>query len=745
MSQMWVGIRSVSLIVGLLLVFGPAEPARGMPLGMSRGGPGASDVALEPADAPPGTAADAPTRAQSAAHGDPLNPLDPAPVMTLPTTAGDLKIGGKAGDESYVLLGFSPDSPVATEIWKSQPAVLIASSPRDVHYVFMSYGATPEIVQAEIDGIRGRVDAAIAALPSAADRAHWAAHMHYVTQNPLTLTDPAADLLADWGSIIASVHAEWRDAAGAKQAITTRGMTDTGWAASLAETGPVTALLSDNGNLACNSDGAPTSAITETIALVERGVCPFAEKALNIVKHGGAGMLMFSDARPKARMLGSCTGCDIPVTMIDREPGLQLRAELATGNTVTVTLSVGTVLGADGLAVDHRGRIREFGTIPFPFPQFLDEPLDNFLLVAKEAEHYHYEYARDTKLAEESAARAVTVLPVYEGVWADDPGWTGRRAYAEVEFPDKATMASFDTLEVDFGYNCPDNRKAQCPAWDYLIYLYKCDKDNPDVCNTEFGRWITPYWSGGHWVTDLSPMLALVNEGGRQRFGFWTVQRYKLDMSFRLSNRGKGLVPKRAVPLLFGAPFWKDYNKNYHPMEFEVPDWAEKVEVVALITGHGGNDDEGCGEFCNHTHHFVVNGGTEHVKEHPTAGTLMGCADRVNEGVIPNQAGTWIFGRAGWCPGLDVPPWTFDITSDVHKGQINELTYRGLFDGKDYRSTVGGDPNKPPDGGYDARIEMTSWLVYYAKPGVEAGPAAPPRARIPGTVYVPVVHNGAGE
>ncbi len=749
MSRTFVPVRSLVLVSALLLTAGwgmvgrqipwEAGGASTQPQGPGVAGPAGGSPATHGVE-PPG-----PNRIDTTAQAAPLNPFDPAPAMTLPTTAGALKIGGQAGNESYVLLGYSADSPVAQAIWQSQPSALIASSPRDVHYVFMSYGATPELVQSDIAGMRQRVEAAIAALPDAAERAHWSAHFHYVTENPLTLDDPAADLLADWGSILARVNAQWRDGAGQAQAIDTLGTTDTGWATSLADSGPVTAQLTDYGNLACNSDGGPTNAITETIALVERGVCPFAEKGANIARHGGVGMLMFTDTRPKGRLLGACADCDIAAVMIDRDPGLKLREALAAGYAVSTTLSVASVLGADGLAVDHKGRVREFGTIPFPFPQFTDPPLDNLMLVAKEAQYFNYEHRLDSRLAEESAADKVTVLPVYQGVWADDPGWTGRRAYADVDFPDAATMATFDTLEVDFGYNCPDNRKAQCPAWDYLVYLYKCDKDNPDVCNTEFGRWITPYWSGGRWVTDLSPMLALVNEGGRQRFGFWTVQRYKLDMTFRLSNRGKGLVPKRAVPLLFGAPFWKDYNKHYHPMEFEVPDWAEKVEVVALITGHGGNDDEGCGEFCNHTHHFSINGGAEHVREHPTASTLMGCADRVHEGVVPNQAGTWIFGRAGWCPGLDVPFWTFDITPELRKGQINELTYKGLFKGQEYRSTANGDPNTPPQGGYDARIEMTSWLVYYAKPGVQAGPVDPPRARIPGKVFVPVVHNGQGE
>ncbi len=746
MTRLWIPVRATAglLFATLLLSLAPAsaEPPSGAAAGGPRaagrsaglgagaaksGGEAGFAAALSPGDRTAPTADPADGGASVDQAG--LAPYDPAPAITLPTTAGDLTIGGGPSDTSHVLIGHSTRSPSGDAIWTASPAALIAASPPDVHYVFMSYADTPAAVAADIDGMRSRVDAAIAALPGAADRQHWTDHVHYVTANPLTLGGAAAAWLEGWGMIVADVRADWVDAAGMPQSLRVEGTTDTGWAAPLTRVGPVTGPLADYGNLACGAD-VPAAPLAGKIALVERGTCTFSEKAANAVKHGATGVVLYTDARPKLQMGGTCAACNVPVTMIDRDPGLALKAQLAAGVAVTATLGVATVVGADAAAVDHRGRVRELGTIPFPFPQFTDPPLDNLMLVAKEAELYHYEHTLDARLAAEEQAGGITKIPVYTGVWHDDPGWTGRRAIADVTLPDAATMATFDTLEVDFTMSCTGNRKSQCPAWDYLVYLYLCDPANPDQCNVEFGRWITPYWSGGRWVTDLSPMLALINEGGPRRFGFWTVQHYKLDMTFRLSNRGKGLVPKRAVPLLSGGDYRQGYNQRYSPMAFEMPDWAEKVEVVALITGHGQNDDEGCGEFCNHTHHFAVNGGAEHVKEHPTAGTLMGCADRVGEGVVPNQAGTWIFGRAGWCPGLDVPPWSFDITADVRRGGDNVLTYKSLFNGEDYVSTSGGDPNTPPANGWDARIEMTSWLVYSARPGVAAGPVAAPRALV---------------
>ena len=70
-----------------------------------------------------------------------------------------------------------------------------------------------------------------------------------------------------------------------------------------------------------------------------------------------------------------------------------------------------------------------------------------------------------------------------------------------------------------------------------------------------------------------------------------------------------------------------------------------------------------------------------------------GCENEVSNGVVANQYGSWPYGRAGWCAGQDVKQWSHDITSWVDmNGQVNELTYRGLFNGQEYNPT--GETNK---------------------------------------------------
>ena len=85
-----------------------------------------------------------------------------------------------------------------------------------------------------------------------------------------------------------------------------------------------------------------------------------------------------------------------------------------------------------------------------------------------------------------------------------------------------------------------------------------------------------------------------------------------------------------------------------------------------------------------------------------TSGNLYGCANQVPIGVVPNQYGTWIHGRGGWCPGQEVIPWTANITDDLVMGGENTLAYRGLLDGAE--RTVEST---------DGRIEVSSYLVLF--------------------------------
>lgn len=369
-------------------------------------------------------------------------------------------------------------------------------------------------------------------------------------------------------------------------------------------------------------------------------------------------------------------------------------------------------------AIDRTQHVREVGQLGQLTRGGLAPDLT---YLVHEAIYYNFEWDREQRLRE----RPATVIPLLENATVEET------AFAEVVLPDAATMATFDTLEVDLTMNCVNHRDGDCGAWDYLSDLRLCETSIPSGdadgglptdaatdaasdattpaprCETEIARWITPYWREGRWITDISPMLALLRNGGRQRFRWYATRQwdprpanYVVSLSLRFSNRGRGMRPVEARPLWNGGAFDAEYNNRHPPVQFTVPAGTRRVEIYALVTGHGDATNQ-CAEFCNHTHHFTVNGVT-HTLAFPEARSIDGCARRVDRGVVPNQHGTWYFGRGGWCPGWDVQPYVVDVTPDLRPGQPNEIAYRAL---------VGTMP--PAPGRSYGNIQLTSYLVFW--------------------------------
>jgi len=265
-------------------------------------------------------------------------------------------------------------------------------------------------------------------------------------------------------------------------------------------------------------------------------------------------------------------------------------------------------------------------------------------------------------------------------------------------------MADFDTLEVDVTVHCHHDPQ-NCSEWDRIAYVWACDDE---ACETryELVRWITPYSRPGlrRWVMDATPMLSMLRDGGERTFrvemgpGWEAATERDVAVSLRLSTRGD-LPRATGFELAFrGGGFNAEYNARYEPFPFTPPGGAARVELVTIISGHGQTDGDNCAEWCNHEHHFEVNGNLHLVSYPGQAGQPFGCAERVIDGVPPGQWGNWAPLRAGWCPGLPVDAVRFDITDEVELGAENVLTYRGQF--------ASGEPR----GG---NVDMSTFVVFY--------------------------------
>ena len=297
-------------------------------------------------------------------------------------------------------------------------------------------------------------------------------------------------------------------------------------------------------------------------------------------------------------------------------------------------------------------------------------------------------------------------------------GWGGGFTSTQsAEFP--ANLTQYDTLEVYHEHACDDrvNRFQKsdgtyggCHEWDYEANLRICDRDNDSSCGTEFMRWITTYGREGKWLTDISPYLFMLEHEDNRTFKYRGANKGDLTITLLLSDWDSGERGEDAVFAFTGGQFDGTYNNESRynrQLNFTVPSWATKVEIVATITGHGfGKDNANCAEFCDHEHHYEMNGFSTY-EWHPLVYSNEGCENEVSNGVVANQFGSWPYGRAGWCAGQDVKKWIHDITLWTDSaGGNNHLTYQGLFNGQEYVPSDG-------IGNGQRNIHAEIWVVFY--------------------------------
>ena len=426
-----------------------------------------------------------------------------------------------------------------------------------------------------------------------------------------------------------------------------------------------------------------------------------------------------------------------------------------------------------GVGIDRSQRIRYVGSYADPTRYYSSygwfEP--NLSMVANEPVYYNFEAEREAELEADDAL----VVNIFDG------DRVAGSTYATVELPDAATLASYDTVKIDCYMGCEGSGEyGDCPAWDYMAYLFMCDMpasdDNPYAdtacqqavaevmgtctedgsatetecrsaedcgsdtsivygcegyteavaadslegacesplgsattgtytcnedgsgygaldcasCSTELGRWITTYHREGRWVHDVSALLPMLAEGGSREFRFNTSGPYELEVDLRFSDSGAATKADELIHLFSGCDLTGDCNANYdEPVTVEIPADAAKVTLATVITGHGMSDPGNCAEFCDMDHIFTVDGDEANAAmvDFPDAGSSYGCMEDVTIGTVPNQYGTWWYGRGGWCPGKDVPVQEHDITDQITLGAEASIAYRVERNGSAYQAT----------------------------------------------------------
>ena len=375
--------------------------------------------------------------------------------------------------------------------------------------------------------------------------------------------------------------------------------------------------------------------------------------------------------------------------------------------------SLGEVLdGKSALAIDSFQKFRQIGYLGNP-ASFTGTYIH---YLAHEALYFDYENNTFDETEETYDEIEIFERDYYTGGWAASISDT-------LQIPNNVELQSYNKMKVELLRGCPDSNMNYdddgCDDYDRIARLYLCDIDGTNCL--EIAKWITPFDRQPHSLTDITPFLAALKESSGQekifRFQESGWPNSLLTLKIRLYHGDTSDGQAQEIYPMWNATtqFNPSYGENRPPQVFTVPSNATKVEFVSYITGHGWGSVGcfNCCEFCNSRHIFSINGGVyEFDQSFPDASASTHCMDPEviqTTGVIPNQYGTWGYGRAGWCPGRDVKPHITDITDFVQIGDENVLDY-------DACRVSGNSCLAPPTcqgDGYCPEVAMSSYIIIY--------------------------------
>ncbi len=186
----------------------------------------------------------------------------------------------------------------------------------------------------------------------------------------------------------------------------------------------------------------------------------------------------------------------------------------------------------------------------------------------------------------------------------------------------------------------------------------------------EIMSFVTPYGinldlgqDGEAWYFDVSDFMPVLRGNRRmtmERGGQWQ-EEMDIQFYFIVGTPPADVKSIQEVWKVDQRPYASINNNTYFaPVTIPIDSSARSYKIRSAITGHGQQ-----GEFIPRTHTITVN----------TTPFSRGVWKECAENPVYPQGGTWIYDRAGWCPGMATDVEEYNITSLVQGNQSATIDY----------------------------------------------------------------------
>jgi len=182
---------------------------------------------------------------------------------------------------------------------------------------------------------------------------------------------------------------------------------------------------------------------------------------------------------------------------------------------------------------------------------------------------------------------------------------------------------------------------------------------------TPYGIYLDLGMDGKTWAFDVTDYIPILHGSKRMTIERGGQRQEDMDIKFLFII---GTPPHDVIDInQIWRPDSKSYtsimdNKAFEPRNLYFNPEGDMYKFRSVITGHGQQ-----GEFTSRIHNLNIDEGEIEYE--------WRVWNECSEIAIYPQGGTWIYDRAGWCPGTPSTLTEYDITEYVTSGQTHTLDY----------------------------------------------------------------------